>query len=497
MSHYEKLHQHFTKISHYNHLASICSWDQSAMMPAGGNTARGEAMAQLAVLIHQSTTAPQLGDWINNAQQEQLNSQQQASLTAMQRRWQQASQVPEDLVQAQSIATSTCEHAWREQRKNNDWAAFKPNLEQVVKLAREEAGVRAAGKLLSRYDALLELYEPGMTSQKIDALFGDIKTWLPDFIVRADAIQQRKNIIAPLGPFAVAQQKELGLAVMELLGFDFNHGRLDVSTHPFCGGVPSDVRITTRYDEADFMKALLGVIHETGHARYEQNLPQAWRVLPVGEARSTGVHESQSLFFEMQLARSPEFTQLIAPLAARLLGRERDPAFSEQNLYAYNTRMKRGFIRVDADELTYPAHVILRYEIERLLIDGDIEVDDIPALWEEKMQAYLGLPTRDNYRDGCMQDIHWPIGSFGYFPSYTLGAMYAAQLFSAAKGSIPKLSDKISGGELAPLFAWLKEHIWSKASFLATDDLIAGATGEPLNAKFFKHHLEQRYLQTL
>lgn len=497
MSHYEKLQQHFTKISHYNHLSAICSWDQSAMMPSGGNSARGEAMAQLAVLIHQNTTAPQLGEWINNAQQEPLSAQQQASLAAIKRRWQQASQVPEDLVQAQSLATSTCEHAWREQRKNNDWAGFKANLETVVKLAREEAGVRAAGTLTRRYDALVDLYEPGMTAQKIDGVFGAVKTWLPEFIAKAVDIQSRKTIQAPQGPFAVSQQKELGLAVMALLGFDFNHGRLDVSTHPFCGGVPSDVRITTRYDESDFMKALLGVIHETGHARYEQNLPANWRNLPVGEARSMGVHESQSLFFEMQLARSEEFSQLIAPIAAQILGRQADAAFNQQNLYAYNTRIKRGFIRVDADELTYPAHVILRYEIERALIEGDIEVADIPDLWAEKMQAYLGLSTVGNYQDGCMQDIHWPLGSFGYFPSYTLGAMYAAQLFASARGKINNLSDKICAGDLAPLFTWLKDNIWSQASFLATDELITRATGEPLNAEYFKRHLEQRYLQTL
>ena len=325
-------------------------------------------------------------------------------------------------------------------------------------------------------------------------MFGDVKVWLPEFIQRADEIQTRKTTITPQGHFAIAQQKELGLAVMRLLGFDFNHGRLDVSTHPFCGGVPSDVRITTRYDETDFMKALLGVIHETGHARYEQNLPVEWANLPVGEARSMGIHESQSLFMEMQLARSPEFTRLLAPIAAKLLGREQDPAFSQQNLYAFNTRMKRGYIRVDADELTYPAHVILRYEIERALIEGDINVGDVPALWHEKMQSYLGLSTQENYRDGCMQDIHWPGGSFGYFPSYTLGAMYAAQEFAAAKRAIPDLQNKIITGDLAPLFTWLKENIWSKASFLTTDELITAATGEPLNASYFKQHLEQRYL---
>lgn len=494
MSSYQKLQQHFVKISRYQHLSSICGWDQAAVMPAGGNQARGEALAELSVLIHQQTTAPQLAEWIAGAEQESLSSQERASLAAIKRRWQQASQLPEDLVMAQSLATSSCEHAWREQRKNNDWAGFKPHLEKVVDLAREEASVRAAGTQLSRYDAMLELYEPGMTSEKIDSLFDEVKTWLPEFIRRAEEVQSRTRVITPQGPFPVAQQKDLGLAVMGLLGFDFNCGRLDVSTHPFCGGVPSDVRITTRYDEADFMKALLGVIHETGHARYEQNLPKDWAKLPVGEARSMGVHESQSLFFEMQLARSPEFTQLIAPMAARFLAREQDPAFAQDNLYAFNTRIKRGYIRVDADELSYPAHVILRYEIERALIEGDINVEDIPALWDEKMQRYLGLSTAGNYRDGCMQDIHWPMGSFGYFPSYTLGAIYAAQEFSAAARAIPQLHNKIATGDLAPLFDWLRENIWSKASFLATDELIAAATGEALNARYFKQHLERRYL---
>lgn len=491
---YQQLKTHFVKISHLEHLEAICSWDQAAMMPDGGNDARSEAMAELSVLVHQQTTAPQLAQWIGAAEQEELSAEERASLAEIKRCWKQATQLPEDLVQAQSLANSTCEHAWREQRKNNDWQSFKPNLAKVIELVREEARIRAADSGLRPYDAMLDLYEPGMTCAKLDVLFAEVKTWLPEFILRADEIQQQKPVLVPEGPFAIAQQKELGLAAMKLLGFDFEHGRLDVSTHPFCGGVPTDVRITTRYDETDFMKALFGVIHETGHARYEQNLPKAWAGLPVGEARSMGIHESQSLFFEMQLARSKEFTQLLAPLARQLLGREQDPAFSSENLYRFNTRMKRGYIRVDADELTYPAHVILRYEIERALVEGDIEVDDIPALWNEKMQAYLGLSTEGNYRDGCMQDIHWPGGSFGYFPSYTLGAMYSAQEFSAASLAIPKLSEKIAQGNLSELFQWLQINIWNKGSLLATDDLMIAATGEPLNARYFKTHLQRRYL---
>jgi len=491
---YSQLQQHFVKISHLNHLSAICSWDQAAMMPSGGNEARAAAMAELSVLIHQRTCAPQLGDWIAAAEQESLNPEERTSLAAIKRKWLQANLLPEDLVQAQSLAKSTCEHAWRSQRKANDWAGFKPNLARVLELAREEAQIRAQATGLSGYDAMLDLYEPGMSSAQLDNLFGAVIQWLPELIQQVEERQKSRAILTPQGPFAIEQQKALGLEVMQLLGFDFEHGRLDVSTHPFCGGVPSDVRLTTRYNEGDFMSALLGVIHETGHARYEQNLPAQWAGLPVGEARSMGVHESQSLFFEMQLARSREFSELIAPLAAKAFQRVGDKAFSAENMCAYNTRMKRGFIRVDADEITYPAHIILRYEIERGLVEGTITVDDVPELWNQKMQQYLGLSTEGNYRDGCMQDIHWPIGAFGYFPSYTLGAIYAAQEFAAAKRSIHNLSEKIARGELTELFNWLRTNIWSQASLHATDELMINATGEPLNAAHFKAHLQARYL---
>lgn len=464
------------------------------MMPSGGNQARGEALAQLAVLIHQHTSAPQLGEWFATAETETLTDLERTSLMAMKRRWQKATVIPETLVEALSLATSTCEHAWRSQRGTNDWAGFKPNLEKVILLVREQAQIRAAQSGMSAYDSLLDLYEPGMTSAQLDHLFNDIKSWLPQLIQTVEETQKSRHWQTPQGPFPIEQQKILGMEMMKLLGFDFNHGRLDVSTHPFCGGVPTDVRITTRYDESDFMTALLGVIHETGHARYEQNLPKAWAKLPIGEARSMGIHESQSLFFEMQLARSREFTQVFAPMAAKVLNREHDQAFSADNIYAFNTRLKRDYIRVNADEVTYPAHVILRYEIERDLIQNAIQVDDIPDLWNEKMQQYLGLSTENNYNNGCMQDIHWPIGAFGYFPSYTLGAMYAAQEFSAAERTIPELRQKISQGNLNELFAWLNENIWQKASTLTTNDLIISATGEPLNAHYLKRHLEQRYL---
>lgn len=502
MRHYQKLVSHFQKISRFSHLSSICGWDQAAMMPAGGNQARSEAMTELSIHIHRLTTGPELGDWIESAESESLSSIEKASLYEMKRSWQQATALPETLVEAQSLAGSKCEHAWRTQRGENDWQGFSKNFAEVVKLSQEEAGIRAeAGNHASPYDAMLDLYEPGTNTQFLNTLFSDVKTWLPTLIQEVQEKQSSESYQVPEGVFPVDSQKELGREIMTLLGFDFNHGRLDISTHPFCGGVPTDVRMTTRYDESDFVSALMGTVHETGHARYEQGLPKDLAGLPVGQARSMGVHESQSLFFEMQVGRSGEFIELLSPMVKKAfsqqsnleLGSQLEKALSVENLKTLYTRVEPGFIRVDADEVTYPAHVILRYEIERDLINGDIGYKDIPELWDEKMQKYLGLSTSGNYTNGCMQDIHWTDGAFGYFPSYTLGAMYAAQIMTSLRKKVD-VSEVVKSGDLTPVFNWLQENIWEKASSLSTDDLVTSATGEVLNATHFKSHLSDRYL---
>ncbi|MFB9134029.1 carboxypeptidase M32 [Vibrio olivae] len=493
MSAFDQLVQHSKKVSNFKHLAAISGWDQATVMPSGGNQARSEAMAELSVHIHQLMTAPQLGEWFDKAQQEELSNEQQAALRELKREWQQATVLPEDLVQAKSLAGSKCEHAWRKQRVDNDWQGFEANWSEVVNLSQQEAQIRAEANGLTRYDAMLDLYEPGTNSASLDVLFADVKTWLPSLIDQVIDQQSSLELVSPTGQFHRATQKQLGMEVMQLLQFDFEHGRLDESVHPFCGGVPTDVRITTRYDESEFVQSLMGIVHETGHARYEQGLPKAWAGTPAGEARSMGIHESQSLFFEMQVARSEAFIGHLARLAQKHFA-EHDPSLmSRTNLQRLYTQVKKDFIRVDADELTYPAHVILRYEIEKALINGEIKHTDVPELWDNKMQAYLGLSTKDNYRNGCMQDIHWTDGAFGYFPSYTLGAMYAAQFMAAMKKTVD-VDGAIESGELSPIFNWLSSNIWQKGSLLNTDNLVEQATGEKLNASFFKQHLMSRYL---
>ncbi|WP_217521351.1 carboxypeptidase M32 [Vibrio metschnikovii] len=485
--------EHFKKIAHFEHLSSICGWDQAAVMPAGGAQARSEAMAQLSVHIHQLLTEPQLAEWFARSQEQLETAQQKATWREMHRQWQLANALPESLVKAQSLAGSQCEHAWRSQRKNNDWTGFEKNWAEVVKLSQEEAQIRSDLTGLSRYDAMLDLYEPGTNSQALDKVFNEVKTWLPSLIDQVLEKQSHEPIILPTAHYPAEEQKALGLEVMKLLQFDFNHGRLDQSTHPFCGGVPSDVRITTRYNEAEFTQSLMGIVHETGHARYEQGLPKAFAGNLVGHARSMGIHESQSLFFEMQLGRSAPFIEHLATLAQQHFSANESAVFAADNFQKLYTRVEKGFIRVDADELTYPAHVILRYEIERDLMNGHIKHTDVPELWNEKMGAYLGLSTAGNYQNGCMQDIHWTDGSFGYFPSYTLGAMYAAQFMATMKQGVD-VEAAIARKDLSPIFTWLNDNIWSQGSLLTTDELVKQATGEVLNPVHFKAHLVSRYL---
>ena len=494
MKHYNKLSKHYKKIANFNHLSAIGGWDQAVIMPSGGNQSRSTAMAELSLHIHQLSTDSDLGELFDKAASEDLSFTESASLREMKSQWQKSTLLPDDLVEAQSLAGSKCEHAWRTQRSDNDWQGFAKNFKEVVNLSQEEAQIRAAATDKTPYDAMLDLYEPGVSCNELDNIFGHLKTWLPELTQQVQNKQATEKFIKPSEVYASEQQKKLGLDIMKLLGFNFNHGRLDTSSHPFCGGVSQDVRITTRYDESDFVQSLMGIVHETGHARYEQGLPKSLTGLPVGEARSMGIHESQSLFFEMQLGRSTAFIDQLVPLALKNFPDNNPEIFESANLQKIYTRVKPDLIRVDADEVTYPAHVILRYEIERDLMNGKISYLDIPELWDVKMQEYLGVSTAGNYKDGCMQDIHWTDGSFGYFPSYTLGAMYAAQFMASMKKEVD-VAQCISTQSLSPIFNWLESNIWSKASLLSTNELVTQATGEALNGAHFKNHLQKRYLE--
>lgn len=499
---FSQLESQFRRIAHLEHVAAILSWDEAVMMPAAAGHARADAMSALGVVVHEHLTAPQLNDWLAEAEHEagagKLEAAQHANLREMKRLVRRASALPSKLVEAAARAQLRCEQAWRQQRAKNDWDGFAPLLTEVVKLKREAAGALGQALNLKPYDALLDEFEPYGSSKNIDAWFGDLREFLPGLIDRVIEHQRAQKVEVPKGPFPQSAQEALGRQLMEIVGFDMQRGRLDVSHHPFCGGVPTDVRVTTRYDETDFSSGLLGVLHETGHAKYEQGRPIDWIDQPVGQARGMSIHEGNSLLQEMQISRGREFLRFAAPHIAKAFSEAaaaQPNAFSPDNLARLFTRVERGKIRVGADEVTYPCHVLLRYDLERDLIGGKLEVSDIPDAWDAGMKELLHISTAGDYRDGCMQDVHWPAGAFGYFPTYTLGAMTAAQLYAAAVRAQPSIPEDITRGDFKAINAWLKDAIWSKASSLTTGELMQQATGKSLDPTDFKRHLEHRYLE--
>jgi carboxypeptidase Taq len=491
---YRELEQRFRRLAAIEQAISVLHWDTAAMMPSGGAAARAEQLATMRLIAHHHLVAPEIEGLLAEAEAaaDEFGRWQQANLREMRRRWRHATAVPAVLVEAESRACSECEPVWRRGRLENDFAAVLPGLERILHIEREIAAVKAERLGTSLYEALLDQYEPGASIAEIDRLFNEIAGFLPDLIQGALNRQAALPSAAPFGPFPVETQRRLAMRLMERIGFDFAHGRLDISAHPFCGGTPDDVRITTRYNEDDYARALMAVLHETGHALYQRGLPDDWRLQPVGRARGMAMHESQSLLLEMQVCRSRAFLTYAAPIIREAFGGD-GPEWDVEALYRRQIRVRRGFIRVDADEVTYPAHVILRYRLERAMLAGNLEPADLPGAWAAAMREMLGVAP-DNDREGCLQDIHWYDGNWGYFPTYTLGALIAAQLFEAARRDIPGLMQAIAEGEFAPLLGWTRERVHSKGSLLSTAELVETATGGPLGTASFERHLRDRYL---
>ena len=493
-----KLEELGKRLEAIEHAQSMLGVDEAVMMPVGGGEKRAEAMGTLAAIYHQMSTAPEIGDWISAAEDEPLDGMQAAGVREWRRNYTNATCLTSEFVEKQVNARIRAEQLWRQLRPTGDWKTFLPAFEGVVATAREEALLRAEALGLSPYDAMMEQYDPGNRAADITPVFAELKTFLKDFVPAALAHQEAKLAARPLkplnAPFPIDKQKALGLVMMEAVGFDFDHGRLDVSHHPFCGGVPTDVRMTTRYTEGEFLTSLMGILHETGHGMYEQNLPKEWSHWPSGKARGMSMHESQSLFIEKQIARSPEFWEWAMPHVRERLGDAAIAGWELEDVLAHVHYIQRGLIRVDADEATYPLHVILRYEIEKELIEGTMAPRDVPEAWDAKMREYLGLSTIDNMKDGPMQDVHWPSGALGYFPSYTLGAIIAAQLWAAIERDIPDAREQMRHGQFVALNDWRRDKVWNQASMYSTPELLQRATGEKLNAKHFQEHLQRRYL---
>ncbi|WP_406237826.1 carboxypeptidase M32 [Acetobacter orientalis] len=494
---YQTLERHFARLSSLSDALGILSWDKEVIMPHGAAGRRADTLATLAGLRHEILTAPAMADLLATAEAQAgtaLSAWQKANLAEMRRTHTHATALPGDLVEALTQATTRSEMAWREARENSDYASFLPHLTEVLNLTRQTAAAKAQALGLSPYDALLDSFDPGTRQAHIDPIFTQLQKDLPGLIATVLEKQASLPAMQPLqGPFAIPQQEALGRRLMQRLGFDMTRGRLDVSTHPFCGGATYDVRLTTRYQEADFIPAMMGVLHETGHAMYEQGLPADWVSQPVGQAGGMTLHESQSLLIEMQVCRSRAFVEWVAPHLREAFSAPNTTTWQPENLHRHLTHVQPGFIRVDADEVTYPAHILVRYQLEKAMISGDLPLADLPAAFNDGIHTLLGLKVPNN-QHGCLQDIHWPEGLFGYFPCYALGAMAAAQFRAAAYKQAPDCATAVANGDFGPLMHWLRSNVHSRASSASMPQILNDATGSPLTAEAYLTHIRRRYL---
>jgi len=492
---YKQLEQEFKRLHAFRGALSLLRWDAAVMMPRGSAEVRGEQLAALETEHHALLTAPRITRLLDRAQAnaQGLPDWQIANLREMRRQRDHAIATPGTLVSRLTKATSRAEAHWLEARAQNRFEVFAPHLEEVVHLVREKAALLGQALSLEPYDALVDEFSPGITTQDIDDMFKTLSRRMPSLIREVLSLQEARRLVPIVGKFPAAKQKALVVEIMKAIGFPFDRGRLDESGHPFTEGVPGDIRVTTRFDPTDLFSGLLGAIHETGHAMYDLGLPQDWRDQPVGRDRGMALEESQSLLMEMVICRSRGFVRYLKPLLEKHLGLT-GAEWEIENIYRHLIHVRRSLIRVDADEVTYPAHIMLRYELEKQLLSGELAVRNLPEAWNDGMEQRLGIrPTND--AEGCLQDIHWSVGSFGYFPSYALGAVIATQLYESLRNDVPELDEQIANGEFGGLFGWLRTNVHGVGAKVSVQELLTAATGKPLAATSFVRYVEGKYLE--
>lgn len=492
---YQQLEQEFRRVHAFRSAASLLRWDAAVMMPRGSSELRGEQLAALETEAHSLVASPRVSRLLDRAEANQrgLDDWRRANLREMRRARDHAIAMPQNLVSRLAKTTARAEMKWIEARQKSDFSLFAPHLEEVANLVRTKAQLLGKALKLDPYDALLDEFSPGMTTAGIDAIFTQLGRRLPGLIQDAIELQAARAPLEITGRFPADRQRALAIELMTAMGFPFERGRLDESEHPFTGGIPGDIRITTHFNPEEPLSGLMGVLHETGHAMYDVGLPDAWRGQPVGRDRGMAMQESQSLLLERLICRNRPFLSYLQPLLQRTFG-VGGPQWEVENLYRLLIRVRRSCIRVDADEVTYPVHIMLRYELEQEILEGELRIRDLPEAWNARLSDRLGVrPASD--AEGCLQDVHWAVGSFGYFPSYAIGAVIAGQLYESLRMERPQLDDEIAAGQFAGLFDWLRENVHSLAASVSTPELIRKATGKALSAAPWLRYIEGKYLE--
>ena len=474
--------------------AAVLGWDERTYMPRRGSAHRGEQMALLARLCHEMGTAPVIGELLTVVEGSDLirdpNSEAAANIREIRRGYDRAVKLPKALVEELARVTSQAQQVWQHARQDNKYADFEPWLKKILALKREEA--QTIGYKGVAYDALLDEYEPGATAAEITKTFAALRDELTPLAAAIAASPRKPKADILKRAFPIDRQKIFAQAAGDAVGFNFDAGRLDETTHPFCSGHgPGDCRITTRYNEHHFNEAFFGVLHESGHGIYDQGLPHEHYGTPLGAATSLGIHESQSRLWENQVGRSRPFWEHFFP-RARQVFHDALREVSLDDFYFVINEVRPSFIRVEADEATYNMHIILRFELEQALIGGDLQTADVPAAWNEKFSKAFGLTPADD-RQGCLQDIHWSFGGFGYFPTYTLGNLYAAQFMEQARRDLGDLDADFRRGEFGRLKTWLNEKIHRHGQRYRAGTLCEKITGKPLSHKPLLAYLRAKY----
>ncbi|MFD2257442.1 carboxypeptidase M32 [Luteolibacter algae] len=479
------------QISLINTTGSILSWDQETYLPSGAADYRAQQLSYLAAHAHELATSAEYLAALDEAESRDTggNPVHSANLRELRRESDRSIKIPTDLVARESSAQSSAHHAWIKARKEADFSIFAPHLQELLEFATEKAELW--GYPGEPYDALLEGFERGTSTATIATMFDTLQAELAPLSANAVAKTREQKPTLPDGPYPISVQQDFNTLVAAEIGFDFHAGRIDTTTHPFCTTLgPSDIRLTTRYESHDFTSSLFGIMHEAGHGMYEQGLPGEDFGLPSGTAVSLGIHESQSRLWENQVGRSPEFWDKFYPIAQEHFKQLKD--FPKEKFLQYIHRAEFSPIRVEADEATYDLHIILRFQIERMLLNKEISVAQVPDVWNELFKKSFGFaPANDAC--GCLQDIHWSMGGIGYFPTYTLGNINAAQLFSAAT-SDPEISHATSAANYAPLLKWLRENIHAHGGVHDPAALMKKATGSIPETSHYLKHLSARYL---
>ena len=470
--------------------SAVLQWDQETYLPKSGAHFRGQQISTLSELAHQLFTEEALGDVLNELKEKSdLSPAQKRNVERTLEDYNKQKKYKSAFVRALSEQINKTFHAWIEARKQNAFSVYQKDLDALVQLKKEETQI--LGFKEHAYDSLLDEFEKGATVSLLDKTFSNLLPPLKELFQKITAAPQVDDSFL-LQHFPKDQQWNWGMHLIGNLHFDFDKGRQDKSEHPFSTSFsPQDVRITTRIDENDFGNMTWSCIHETGHALYEQGLPVDYYGLPLGEACSYSIHESQSRLWENNVGRSKIFWQHYYPQLQQYFPDQLN-SISVDQFYKGINKVQPSLIRTEADEISYHFHVFIRYELEKRLIEGSLATADIPAFWNEQYKTYLGVIVPDDKR-GCLQDVHWSHGSFGYFPTYSLGSFYAAQFFAKAETEIPGLNKNISNGNTLPLLEWLRTKIHSKGRYFTSEDLCKDVTGEGLNGKYFTAYAEKKY----